>query len=104
MLLPMQQFYITKMMMLIFSIIVMCSYLNLVCLVCRVLKNTYFKEHVSVVASKYSICDTEKMLRNLSYVQCLNIAPLEKAWFMAPMEYSPNGKGIMVPTEFSPMV
>ena len=25
-------------------------------------------------------------LRNLHYVQCLNIAPMEKAWFMALME------------------
>ena len=38
------------------------------------------------------------MLRNLNYFQCLNIAPLEKAWFrsqwnvplwfIAPMEYT----------------
>ena len=53
MLLSMQQFYITKSM--IFSIIVMCSYLYLVCLVCRVLKNTYFKEHLSVVASSFQV-------------------------------------------------
>ena len=39
-------------------IIVTCFYLYLVCLVCRVLKNTYFKEHLSGVASKYIICDT----------------------------------------------
>ena len=53
-LLPMQQFYITKMMMLIFSITVMCLYLYSVCLVYRV-----FKEYLSVVATKYRICDTE---------------------------------------------
>ena len=35
-------------------------------------------------------------LRNLHYVQCLNIAPTEKAWFMAP-----NGKGIMASMEYS---
>ena len=58
-LLPMQQFYITKMMMLIFSITVMCPYLYSVSLVCRVLKNTYFKEYLSVVASKYHKRDTE---------------------------------------------
>ena len=58
-LLPMQQFYITKMTMLIFSLIAMRSYLDAVCLVCRVLKNTHFKEHPWVSASKYSICDTE---------------------------------------------
>ena len=28
----------------------------------------------------------KKILRNLNYVQCLNIAPMEKTWFMAPME------------------
>ena len=68
-LLPMQQLYTTKMMMWIFSIIVMCSYLYAVCLVCRVLKNIYFKEHLSVVASRYSICDMENN-RNLNYVLC----------------------------------
>ena len=56
----MQQFYISKIMMLIFSIIVMCPLLYSVCLVYQVLKNTYFKEYLSVVASKYRICDTEK--------------------------------------------
>ena len=35
MLLPMQQFYITKMMMLIFTIIVMCLYLYSVCLISK---------------------------------------------------------------------
>ena len=58
-LLSMQQFYITKMMILIFSIIEMRSYLYSVCLVSRVLKNTYFKEHPWVIASKYSIYDKE---------------------------------------------
>ena len=33
-----------------------------------------------------------------------NIAPMEKTWFMAPMDYSPNGKGIMVPMDYNPMV
>ena len=42
----------------------------------------------------------KKMLKNLSYVQCLNIAPMGKAWFVAPMEYSPNGKDIMTPMEY----
>ena len=58
-LLPMQQICITKMMMLILSIIVMRSYLCSLCLVCRVLKSTYFKEHPWVIAFKHSICDTE---------------------------------------------
>ena len=46
-------------MMPIFSIFVMCSYLYPVCLVSLVLKNTYFKEHLSVVASKYSLSEME---------------------------------------------
>ena len=29
---------------------------------------------------------------------------MEKTWFMAPMDYSPNGKGIMVPMDYNPMV
>ena len=82
------------MMMLIFSVIVMCSYLYSVCLVFRVLRNTYLKEQLSAVASKYNIWD---MKNNM-----------EKAWFMAPMEkaygpngiylivYSPNGKGMVL--------
>ena len=64
--------------MLTLSIIVMCFYLYPVCLVSRVLKNTYFKEQFSVVASKY---------RNLHYVQCLNIAPTEKAWICGILFY-----------------
>ena len=54
-----KQFYITKMMMLITSDIVMCSFLYSVCLVSRVLKNTYSKEHLSVIASKYNIYNME---------------------------------------------
>ena len=46
-------------MTLILSVIVMCSYLYPVCLVSRVLSNSYFKEHLSVVDFKYSICDIE---------------------------------------------
>ena len=36
------------------------------------------------------------ILRNLHYVQCLNIAPMQKAWLMAP-----NGKRIMASMEYS---
>ena len=89
------------MMMLIFSVIVMCSYFYSVCLASRALTITFFKEHLSVAASKYSICDIENKIRNLHYVQCSNIAPVKKAWFMASMEYtliifSPNGKCMVV--------
>ena len=80
------------MMMLIFSIIVMCSYLY--SYLSQVLTKTYFKEHPSVVGSKYGLCNMEN---NLNYVQYLNIVLMKKAWFMAPMEYNPNGKGIMAP-------
>ena len=72
-------------MMLILSVILICSYLYPVCLVSRALKNTYFKEHLLVFASKY---------RNLHYDQCLNIAP---------MVYDPNEKGIMASMEYTIM-
>ena len=65
-------------MVLTLSIIAICLYLYAVCRVSRVLKNTYFKEQFSVVASKY---------RNLHYVQCLNIAPTEKAWICRILFY-----------------
>ena len=100
----MQPFYKTKMMMLVFSIIVMYLHFFPVGLVSRVLKNTRFKEYLSMVASKYNICDMEKILRNLNYVQCLNIGPIVKAWFMAPMEYSPNREGIMTAMGYIPMI
>ena len=56
-----------------------------------------------MIASKYSICNTENN-RNLNYVYCLNLAPMEKALFLAPMEYSPNRKGITMPMKHTPMV
>ena len=102
-LLPMEQLYITQMMMLIFTIILMHSYIHLVCLVCLVLKNTYFKEHPWVIASKYSISNTEDN-RNLNYVYYLNLTPMEKVLFLAPLECSHNGKGIMVPIKYIFMV
>ena len=90
-------------MMLIFTIIAMLLYPYSVCLVCIDLKNTCFKEHPWVIAFKYSICDMEND-RNLNYVHCLNLAPVEKAWFLGPMEYGSNGKGIIVPMEYTLMV
>ena len=59
-------------MMLIFSIIVIYSYS--VYLFSVVLKDTYFKEHLSLVASKYSLTNMENDTAN-------NIAIMEKAWF-----------------------
>ena len=90
-------------MILIFTIIAMRSYLYSVCLVCIDLKNTYFIEHPWVIAFKYSICDMEND-RNLNYVLCLNLAPVEKAWFLGPMKYSSNEKVIMAPMEYTLMV
>ena len=91
----MQQFYITQMMMLIFTIIVMHSYPYSVCLVCLVLKKTFFNEHRCVIASKYSICNTEN-IRNLNYVYCLNLAPMENAlwcqWNIPPWFIDPGVK------------
>ena len=62
------------MMMLIFSIIVIYSYLYSVYLFSVVLKDTHFKEHLSLVASKYSFTNMENKTAN-------NIAIMEKAWF-----------------------
>ena len=59
-------------MMLIFSIIVIYSYS--VYLFSVVLKDTYFKEHLSLVASKYSLTNMENDTAN-------NIAIMEKTWF-----------------------
>ena len=58
-LLSMQQFYITKVMILIFSIIAMCSYFYTVCLVYRVLKNTHFtaQKMKFSIKSLFSKCD-----------------------------------------------
>ena len=65
------------------------------CLVALVLKNTYFKEHPSVAASKYSICHMENNTWEFKLCSMFNIAQMEKVWFKAPVEYRPNGKGIM---------
>ena len=78
----------------------MCSYLYSVCLVSRVVKNPYFKEQLSVVASKYSICDMENNTCEFKLCSMFKHRPNGKAWFMAPMEYSPNGRGIMDPMEY----
>ena len=59
----------------------------------RFLNNTSSKEHLSVIVSNFSICDTEN---NLNYVQYLCIATMVKAWLMAPMKYSSNKKGMVL--------
>ena len=74
------------------------------CLVCPILKNRYFKEQPRMIASKYSIVMPKTILRNLNYVQCLNLAPMEKEWFLTSMEYSHNGKGTVAAMEHTPMI
>ena len=44
------------------------------------------------------------MLKNLNYVQYLNITPMKKPWFMVSIEYSPNEKSIMAPMKCTLMV
>ena len=41
------------------------------------------------------------ILGSLNYVQCLNITSMEKVWFMAQIECSYNGKGIMALRKYS---
>ena len=87
-------------MMLILSVILMCSYLYPVCLVSQVLKNTDFKEHLWVVAS----CSRLKHSPNGKGIV---YGPNGKG-VMASMEYiliiySPNGKGMDLWNIFSPI-
>ena len=44
------------------------------------------------------------ILRDLNYVHGSNKEPMEKTWFMAPVEYNPNGKDITAPMEYILMV
>ena len=55
-------------------------------LVSRVLKNTYLKEYLSVVAFNIAYGVWKGILQNLNYVKCINIVPMKKAKFMAPVE------------------
>ena len=102
-LLTIQQFYIPKIMMLVFTIIVMHSYLYSMWLLCLVLKNTYFKEHTGVIASKYSICNMENN-RNLNYCFLLfKLRPNGEGMLFGSSGIQPQWKSIMVPMEYSPM-
>ena len=67
-------------MMLIFSITVMCLYLYSECLVYRVLKKTYFKEHLSVVASKYRICDMDNNTQEFKLFKCSILNHVFSQW------------------------
>ena len=73
-------------MMLIVSVIVMCSYIYSVWLVSRVLKHTYLKEHLSVIASKYSICDMENKAKEFTLCSIFKDSLNRKG-----MVYGPNG-------------
>ena len=55
----------------------LCSYLYLVCLLYRVSKKIYFKQHLSVVASKYSLSDVQNKTQS-KLCSIFNIAPIEK--------------------------
>ena len=90
-----QQFYITKMTMLIVSYIVMCSYLYSVCLVSRVLKNTYLKKHLSVIASKYNIYDME----NKTYE--FTLGDIQKVRSLKIPEFWPTPSPLVCPCSFS---
>ena len=70
----------------------MCSYLYSVCLVSRVLKNTYFKEHFSVVAYKYNIRDMKNNTQEFKLCSMFKHSTNEKG-----MVYGPNGKDTMAP-------
>ena len=78
-------------MKLISSVIVMFSYLHSVCLVPRVLKNTYFKRNYSVVAFKHSICDRKN---NTQEFKVCSMFKHSVSW--KGMVYSPNEKGIVL--------
>ena len=76
-------------------IIAMLSFLYPVCLVCGVLKNTYFKEHPLVIGSKYSLCNTESNTWEFKLCSMFKLSPNGKGiifgpnvppWFIAPME------------------
>ena len=83
-------------MMLIVSVIVMYSYIYTVCLVSRVLKDTYLKKHLSVIASKYSTCDMENKTKEFTLCSVFKYSPNRKG-----MIYCPNGKDIMVSMEYT---
>ena len=57
-----------------------------ICLVCRVLKNTYFKEHLSGDASKYIICDTRNNTQDSKLCSMFKHSPNIKG-----LVYDPNG-------------
>ena len=58
--------------------------------------NTYFKEHLSMFASKYSICNMENKTYGFTLCSMFKHSPNGKS-----MVYGPNGKGIMALIEYT---
>ena len=89
-------------MMSIFFIFVMCSYLYSVCLVFRFLRNAYFKEHLSIVTSKYSTCDDKQYFIYLSNTKAIlkNMFNLCSTYvnLCSMLKNSPNGKEMVYDT------
>ena len=67
----------------------------------RSLKEYIFQE--TPFSGCFQMRPMKTISRNLNYAQCLNIARMEMAWCMAPMEYIPQRKCIKVPIEYAPM-
>ena len=80
--------------MLIFFIIVMCSYVYSVVLFREFSRTPTSRNTFQWLLSTIAYTIQKIIVKSLNYVQCLNIAPMEKAQFMAQMEYSPNGKAL----------
>ena len=96
MLLQMPLFYITKMIMLIFYVTVICLYL---CLYVSVSGLPSFKEHISRNTYQWLLPNlayaTRKiLLRNFNYVHCLNLAQWKRHSSWAPWNIAPIEKGL----------
>ena len=57
-----------------------------------------------MVASKFSICHAENITGEFQLCSMFKHSPTKKAWFMAPVKTSTNGKGIMTLIEYTPLV
>ena len=58
----------------------------------RVLTNIYFKERLSAITSNIAYSIGKAILRNLHYVQCLNVSQMERhgIWPQWKRHYGPN--------------
>ena len=64
----------------------MCAYLYSACLVCRVLKIHIPRNKLWWLLPNIAYVMRKTILRNLDYVQCLNIALMKKPWCMKMYE------------------